>query len=623
MLGQMVDTVLGHRPSDEWVVVELSPKCEGEDPQDIEQGLRKMVSAEVFIPATVADSGGDRIVRYLMDGYAFIKRSLPDRNYFRLENSRYVTKVLTKTERSRELATVQPAEIEKMRFQILAESHQGIRIGDVVEIASGPYKNISAKVIEEIPEQDSVQVYVELRSKQSLLTLPRSFLKVVNRAPQSPQVTRLVVLKTWLRLAKPVLLWTPTPITGLLEDGALFWQLDTWKRKVAGLWALAYQNPGDPRKLLVAVQELKKLSRWINKCRRLFITTSDVYQQSLLTRLHRIEFTQIELEWLTDAIERGRELRREVDALHMEASQQKSSGGSMVQNVIVDGHNLAFRCLYAPGMSELTDSQGRPTGMVLGFLRSLGALKRRFSTAKITVVWDGSSQRRKTKFSEYKANRKPLVRTESNWHPIDHLRRLLPLVGVRQTWNQVEEADDVIATLVRGELSGQENLIFSTDRDFLQLVTDTTMVLIPAIGSRKEILFDEAAVRENYGVQPSDIVQLRALFGDTSDNIPGVARVPKKVLKSLVQVHGSVEAVFASKLAGVTKSQYERLRSAEPQVKINLDLMMLCVVPFEALNPDPDVDRAKQLLTEVDINPDPILEGLLGSSGFTQESLSL
>jgi 5'-3' exonuclease/transcription antitermination factor NusG len=584
-----------------------------------------MVSAEVFIPATVAeDSGGDRIVRYLMDGYAFIQRSLPDRSYFKLENSRYVTKVLTRTERSREIATIRSAEIEKMRFQILAESHQGIRVGDMVEIASGPYKSIPAKVIEEIPEQDSVQVYVELRSKQSLLTLPRSFLRVINRAPQSPQVTRLVVLKTWLRLAKPILLWKPPSTQQMTADGAIFWQTHTWMRKIDNLITLiGYRHPMDPKKLQSAVKELKKLTRWINKYHRGLVATSDAYHDILLKRLSRIEFKQMELEWLTDAIERGRSLRKEVDTLHMEASQQKASGETMVQNVIVDGHNLAFRCLYAPGISELTDSQGRPTGMILGFLRSLGALKRRFSPTNLIVAWDGSSQRRKAKYSEYKANRKPMVRSSDTWSPIDHLRKLLPLVGVRQAWNPVEEADDVIASLVREELSGQESLIFSTDRDFMQLVSDTTSVLIPAIGSRKEILFNEAQVREHYGVQPSDFVQLRALIGDTSDNIPGVPRVPKKVLKDLIQVYGSVEAVFASKLAGVTKSQYERLRSAEPQVRINLDLMMLHVIPFESLNSNPDVDRAKHLLTEVDINPDPILEGLLGSSGFTQESLSL
>jgi DNA polymerase-1 len=192
------------------------------------------------------------------------------------------------------------------------------------------------------------------------------------------------------------------------------------------------------------------------------------------------------------------------------------------------------------------------------------------------------------------------------------LKKLLPALGVTQLFNPNEEADDVIATMVQGELASQQNLIFTTDRDFLQLVTPTTRVLVPSVGGRKEIMFTEEVVKEDLGVMPAVIKHLRSFYGDTSDNIPGVPRVPKKVLRSLVQAHGTVDGVFKSGLSGLTRGQYERLRSAEPQIRINLTLMQLETVSITptAANPDPDavVDRLKA----VGINPLPIVGSFFG-----------
>jgi 5'-3' exonuclease len=109
------------------------------------------------------------------------------------------------------------------------------------------------------------------------------------------------------------------------------------------------------------------------------------------------------------------------------------------------------------------------------------------------------------------------------------------------------------------------------------------------------------------------MVQLRAFYGDPSDNIPGVPRVPKKVLRSLVQAHGSVEAVYRSGLTGLTKGQYERLRSAEPQVRINVELMTLVDVGVTSVPPDVDPDNVAARLRELDIEPTSLLDIFFGS----------
>jgi 5'-3' exonuclease len=146
----------------------------------------------------------------------------------------------------------------------------------------------------------------------------------------------------------------------------------------------------------------------------------------------------------------------------------------------------------------------------------------------------------------------------------------------------------------------------------LQLVTDTTHVLVPGVGGRKDVVFDQAAVEKAFGVPPERIVQLRAFFGDNSDNIPGVPRVPKKVLRSLVQAHKTVDGVYHSGLTGITKSQYEKLRASEPQVRINVELMGLVNVPVSLTDPNVDADAAAGRLQELSINSSPLLEPFFG-----------
>lgn len=339
-----------------------------------------------------------------------------------------------------------------------------------------------------------------------------------------------------------------------------------------------------------------------------------LYQDQVVpdTRLALIQARTSELRWITGVEDRLLQISHEVEqvARSMESA-NKGTEEMQVQNILIDGFNLSFRCYYAPGMGDLKDSQGVPSGVLFGFLKSLGSLKKRYPEADIWVAWDGSIQRRKAVYPDYKGTRQRSDRTPI-YDQMDELRRLLPLLGVRQVWNPKEEADDLIGTLVHRDLSTQVNLIYSTDRDFLQLVSETTHFLYPAVGSRREVLYDIETVEKTLGVPPSKVVELRAFFGDDSDNLPGVPRVPKKVLKGLLQAHGSVKGVYASGLAGVSKVQYERLRSAEPQVRINRDLMSLVDVEVSFTDPDVDVEAAASLLLGRAIKPEPIIEAFFG-----------
>jgi 5'-3' exonuclease len=404
------------------------------------------------------------------------------------------------------------------------------------------------------------------------------------------------------------------------SDLAQRWQRWVWVSNVteygAHLWELIRELEQPdlqvPPELFKAAQHWQRLSRWCTRAGALFDFIT-AHNRSLDPS--RLQGAYQKWASLKEQAGRVASLVSEINNIQTQISIEESE---MLDNVIVDGFNLAFRCRYAPGIADLKDSKGRPTGIIFGFLRSLSALKKRYQTAQIYVCWDGSSQRRKDTFAGYKANRPERV-TES-FDQIGFLRGVLPLLGVHQAWNPQEEADDVIATLVRGPLVSDRNVILTTDRDLLQLVTTTTVVLVPESGGRKEIFFDIDKVREEYGVTPDLMPHLRAMAGDTSDNIPGVARVPTKILSALVRSYGTVEGIFSSGLPGLTKAQYARLREAEVQVKMNVGLMTLRTVPVTQIAPDSNQTAAVERLQDVEVKPEVVTPLFGGQQGFLKET---
>lgn len=643
----MVDKIT----TDQWVILELGPKAEGEDPDVIRQSIRHSIrDAEVFIPASVTQNGEDRVVQYLVEGYAFVRRTHPDSIYLRLENSRYVQGVVKKpgyangsSRPVRQIACITDAEIENFRKQLRVEVDQGIGVGDTVLITSGAYRQITATVEEEIPEKDAVQVYIKLRSKQALITLPRACLRLVSKAQRSPLLERAEGLRDWLRGVRAALAWPKDAILRVMLPYETFRQLDTLcsgaRARAKALWAYdavldvgqlqarrddferldlwttrgqellqglrAYNTSLDAGPLQVAQRRFELVDRLVVRKKELLSSITPAYNPPSLSAL---ETKYLEYQYIEDVFDRLGVLSDEVDSI--ERSLQSRGARMTAQNVVIDGLQLAIRCALVPGLNTLKDKQGRPTGAILGFLQSMGSLRKRFEGAAFHVTWDGSSKRRRAMYDGYKANRSAHVPMafETEW-----LRECLPYFGVHQAWNPDEEADDVIATLLRGPLKGQNNVFVSTDRDLLQLVTQTDHQFVPAVGAGKEKHFDVDAVLQEYGVRPEEMPHVRALSGDDSDNIPGAQGFGLKTAAKLVRLYGTVDRIFASNLAGLSKVQYTSLRSSEKQVRLNVELMKLHDdLPLTVLRSDPNQIAATQRLQDVDIKPDSILATFFG-----------
>lgn len=212
--------------------------------------------------------------------------------------------------------------------------------------------------------------------------------------------------------------------------------------------------------------------------------------------------------------------------------------------VIIDGKSVLYRGYYA--VPNLSTKDGTPTGGVYGFAVMALEIIKRLKPDYVCVAWDKrhtNIRRRRKLYPEYKANRK--AAPEDFYDQVKVLHELLESLG----WPLYElddyEADDIMATLaLKAKAKDIETYLVSGDFDLLQTVNSHTHVCIPRKGFSDIELFNEAAFREKYGVGPHQWADVKALMGDSSDNIPGVHLVGPKSALELIATYGTLEGVY-------------------------------------------------------------------------------
>jgi DNA polymerase-1 len=214
--------------------------------------------------------------------------------------------------------------------------------------------------------------------------------------------------------------------------------------------------------------------------------------------------------------------------------------------VLLDGHSLAYRAFFALP-SDLQTTTGQLTNVVYGFTTMLVKLFGDFSPDRIAVCFDlGRPAYRHDVYDGYKANRRTTPDDFSSQMPL--VREVLAALRIPVVEVAGYEADDLIATLVKE--ARQERLpvlVVTGDRDNLQLIDDEAevRVMMTRRGITDTAVYDEAAVQERYGVPPGRYIDVAALRGDPSDNLPGVPGVGDKTATKLVQAYGTAEEVVA------------------------------------------------------------------------------
>jgi DNA polymerase-1 len=274
---------------------------------------------------------------------------------------------------------------------------------------------------------------------------------------------------------------------------------------------------------------------------------------------------------------------------------------------LIDGANLAYRSYFAFIRAPLTNSRGLNTSAPFGFTQTLTKLIDDAKPDYLAVVWDpkGPTERHET-YAEYKAHRKPMP--DDLREAMPYIRKLVDAYNIKTVELAGIEADDVIGTIALNlATQGLKCFIVSSDKDFLQLVTDDIRLYNLRKGwTELEVLGPEETLAK-WGVGPEGIRDVLALMGDASDNVPGVPGIGKKTAVKLIAEHKTLEGVYENLPTLRGKKLKERLTEHREQAELSRDLVTIRTdleledVDLEAFElREPDLERLLPLLRELE-----------------------
>ncbi len=263
--------------------------------------------------------------------------------------------------------------------------------------------------------------------------------------------------------------------------------------------------------------------------------------------------------------------------------------------ILVDGSSYLFRAFHVlQERQDLRNSEGEPTGVILGVVNMLRRLVNDYQPTHIAVVFDapGGSFRNQL-YKEYKANRPPMpddLRVQ-----IEPLHDIIRAMGLPLVMVEGVEADDVIGTLARqASEQGMDTLISTGDKDMAQLVDDHVSLL----NTMSETFTDRGGVVEKFGVKPEQIIDYLALVGDSVDNIPGVPKCGPKTAAKWLQAYGDLDSLMAhadeikGKIGENLRQSLEFLPLSRELATIKLDVE-LDRGPGDYVPGEPDVERLR------------------------------
>ena len=246
--------------------------------------------------------------------------------------------------------------------------------------------------------------------------------------------------------------------------------------------------------------------------------------------------------------------------------------------LLIDGHSILNRAFY--GLPDLTNAEGRHTGAVYGFLNIMFRIMEEEKPEYLTVAFDLSAPTfRHKRYEAYKGTRKPMPEELREQVPL--IKEMLSAMGINIMSLEGYEADDLLGTVARrSEAKGMDVTILSGDRDLLQLATDKVLIRLPKTVRGKTTIenYHTAEVLEKYQVTPPQIIELKALMGDSSDNIPGIPGVGEKTATKMIVQFGSIEnahehleEVKPNKAKESLREHYDMAQLSKELATINTD----------------------------------------------------
>ncbi|MFL0504719.1 DNA polymerase I [Ureibacillus sp. 179-F W5.1 NHS] len=285
--------------------------------------------------------------------------------------------------------------------------------------------------------------------------------------------------------------------------------------------------------------------------------------------------------------------------------------------LLLDGNSLAYRAFFA--LPLLTNDSGVHTNAVYGFTTMLQKILEEEKPTKMLVAFDaGKTTFRHESYGEYKGGRQKTPPELSEQFP--YLRKLIDAYQIKRYEKELYEADDIIGTLAKqAESENMDVIIVSGDKDLTQLATDKVTVYITRKGMTDIEKYTPSHIEEKYGLSPLQIIDMKGLMGDTSDNIPGVPGVGEKTAIKLLKEYGSVEALY-EQIDDMKKSKMkEKLVENEEQAKMSKKLATIFTeapidISLEDLNyPGPNEEEVLNVWQELSF------KSLIEKSDFQME----
>ena len=273
--------------------------------------------------------------------------------------------------------------------------------------------------------------------------------------------------------------------------------------------------------------------------------------------------------------------------------------------MVLDGNSLVNRAFF--GIKLLTTKDGRYTNAIFGFQNILLNLLAAHKPDAVAIAWDLRAPTFRHKaYDGYKATRHGMPDELAQQMPV--LKQLLTDLGFVQVSCEGWEADDILGTLAAAcEAQGGTTLLATGDRDSLQLVDDATTVLLAT--NKETIPMDPAAIREKYGVEPKQLIDVKSLMGDSSDNIPGVPGIGEKTALALISKFGSLQNVYDN-LEDKSIKPGQRAKLGDNRDKAELSYMLGTIRTDAPIEKNPEAYRrgagdaaaAAQLLAELEMH---------------------
>ena len=258
--------------------------------------------------------------------------------------------------------------------------------------------------------------------------------------------------------------------------------------------------------------------------------------------------------------------------------------------MILDGNSIVNRAFY--GVRALNAPDGTPTNAVFGFLNILQRMLDEHKPDAVCVSFDRREPTFRHKAYEgYKAQRKGMPEELQQQMPI--LKETLDAMGIRRYELAGYEADDILGTVsVKCRNAGWDCVVVTGDKDSLQLITDTTTVsnVKTRMGSPETINYTPEVFREEYGFDPPQMVDLKALMGDSSDNIPGVPGVGEKTAMELIRKYGTIENIYAD-LSALDVKEGVRKKLADGEESARMSYWLATILKEVPMDFDPAENR--------------------------------